>query len=272
MSFKRGYFIENLKKEQMLELLANEKRLDERGLFEYRPLKIEVGVIDKAEGSSKVTLGNTQVIAGVKVEPDRPFPDTPDKGLMIVNAEVLPLASAYSEPGPPDEDAIELARVVDRIARESGMIEMDKLVIEPGKHVYAVFVDVNILNLDGNLFDATSYAVVSALATTKYRKYELSDGELVKTDEFVPLPITTIPVSITAARIGDIIIFDPSADEETVMEARLTVAFDGRGNLCAAQMGGNGGFTKEQILKVVEKAKLKAEEIGELLRREIERA
>ena len=133
MISQRGYFIENLRKEQMLQLLAKGKRLDDRGLLDYRPLKIEVGVIEKAEGSAKVSLGDTQVIAGVKVEVDRPFPDTPDKGLLIVNAEVLPLASAYSEPGPPDEDAIELARVVDRGVRESGMIELEKLVIEPGR-------------------------------------------------------------------------------------------------------------------------------------------
>ena len=270
MISQRGYFIENLRKEQMLQLLAKGKRLDDRGLLDYRPLKIEVGVIEKAEGSAKVSLGDTQVIAGVKVEVDRPFPDTPDKGLLIVNAEVLPLASAYSEPGPPDEDAIELARVVDRGVRESGMIKLEKLVIEPGRYVYAVFVDVNVLNIDGNLFDATSYAVVAALATTKYRKYELTEnGELKATDKFEKLPITTIPISITAFRIGDVILLDPNADEETLVEARLTFTFDGRGNLCAAQMGGSKGFSKDQVLKIIEIAKLKAEEIGGLLRRQV---
>ncbi len=273
MSSKRGYFIENIRKEQLLKLLSKGKRLDGRGLTDYRPLKVEVGVIDKAEGSAKVSLGDTQVIAGVKVELDEPFPDTPNRGLLIVNAEILPLASPYSEPGPPDENAIELARVVDRGVRESGMIDLEKLVIVPGKHVYAVFVDVNVLNIDGNLFDAISYAVVSALATTKFDKYEIKDGEVVKTEEKIPLPIKTIPISVTAGRIGDVIFLDPNLDEETVMEARLTLAFDGRGNLCAAQMGGSenvaGGFTKEQVLKVVEIAKLKAEEIGGLIRRQI---
>ncbi len=273
MSSKRGYFIENIKKEQLLELLSKGKRLDGRELTDYRPIKIEVDVIDKAEGSAKVSLGDTQVIAGVKIELDEPFPDTPDRGLLIVNAEVLPLASPYSEPGPPDENAIELARVVDRGVRESGMIDLGELVLVPGKHVYAIFVDVNVLNIDGNLFDATSYAIVSALARAKFNKYVIKNGEPVKADEKIPLPIQTVPVSITAARIGDVILLDPNLDEETVMEARLTFAFDGRGNLCAAQMGGSEstseGFTKEQVLKVVEIAKLKAEEIGGLIRRQI---
>ena len=115
--------------------------------------------------------------------------------------------------------------------------------------------------------------MVSALATTKFNKYEIKDGEPVKTEEKIPLPIQTLPVSITAARIGDVILLDPNLDEEAVMEARLTFAFDGRGSLCAAQMGSSenlaGGFTKEQVLEVVEIAKLKAEEIGGLIRRQI---
>ncbi len=84
------------------------------------------------------------------------------------------------------------------------MIDVSKLVLVEGKHVYAVFVDVSILNVDGNLFDATSYAVVSALMTTKMPKFEIgAEGQPVRTEEKEPLPIQTIPISVTFARIGD---------------------------------------------------------------------
>ncbi|HLE35383.1 MAG TPA: exosome complex component Rrp42, partial [Nitrososphaerales archaeon] len=156
MSRKSNVIVEHLRRAQMNELLAAGKRLDGRGVTESRQMKIETDVIKKANGSALVTLGNTQVIAGVKVQPDKPFPELPDKGLLICSAEVLPLASAYAEPGPPDEDAIELARVVDRGIRESEMIDLKKLVLVPGEKVYAVFADVGVLNVDGNLFDATS--------------------------------------------------------------------------------------------------------------------
>ncbi len=78
-------------------------RVDGRGLSDTRELTIETNVIEKAEGSARVKLGNTELIAGVKVNMGTPFPDTPDKGLLVVSAEVLPLASPYAEPGPPDE-------------------------------------------------------------------------------------------------------------------------------------------------------------------------
>ncbi|MGI0090965.1 MAG: exosome complex protein Rrp42, partial [Nitrososphaerales archaeon] len=139
---KKTFVVEQLKRVQMNEMLNNGKRLDGRGLQDYRELSVTPTVIEKAEGSARVKLGNTEVIAGVKVNMGTPFPDTPDKGLLVVSAEVLPLASPYAEPGPPDENTIELARVTDRGVRESGMIDVSKLVLVEGKHVYAVFVDV----------------------------------------------------------------------------------------------------------------------------------
>jgi exosome complex component RRP42 len=144
----------------MRELIGGGRRLDGRSLDENRLLDIDINVIQKANGSAWVKLGNTEVIAGVKVETGEPFEGLEDKGALIVSAEVLPTASPHVEPGPPDEETIELARVVDRGIRESEMLALDKLVLIPGKIVYTVFVDCSILNMDGNLFDATSYAVV----------------------------------------------------------------------------------------------------------------
>lgn len=257
--------VETLRKAQMIELLARGKRLDGRALDQYREIKLQVGLIEKANGSAIVSLGNTQVIAGVKISTGPPFPDTPDKGLLVVNAEVLPLASAYAEAGPPDEDAIELARVVDRGVRESEMIDLSKLCIIQGKVVYSIFVDVNILNVDGNLFDATSYAVVAALRTSKMPML-VADGEKISnTGEMIPLPINKTPVSVTIARIGNTLILDPTAEEEAVMDARLTLTTDDYGNICAGQKGNPGTLTPSQIMEAAEMAIRKGSEIRRIL-------
>ena len=258
---KSNVIVEHLRRAQMNELLAAGKRLDGRGVTESRPIKIETDVIKKANGSALVTLGNTQVIAGIKVQVDKPFPELPDKGLLICSAEVLPLASAYAEPGPPDEDAIELARVVDRGIRESEMIDLKKLVLIAGEKVYAVFADVSVLNVDGNLFDATSYAVVSALLTAKIPKLEVRDGKIVETGELMQAPINTVPVSVTMARIGDTIIADPTSEEEACMDARVTMTTDTEGRVCAVQKGGTGTFLVEQVNHIVATAISKGEEI-----------
>lgn len=265
---KKKVVVEQLKRFQMNELLAKGKRLDGRGLLERREMKVFSNVIEKAEGSARVTLGNTEVIAGVKVNLGTPFPDTPDKGLLIVSAEVLPLASPYAEPGPPDESTIELARVTDRGVRESGMIDVSKLVLVPGKSVYAVFVDVSILNVDGNLFDAVSAATIAAILSTKIPKYEVppEGGEPKRTEERMSLPVETVPVACTFAKIGDHLILDPTAEEEAVMESRITFVSDDRGNICAGQKGLPGSMTFDQILFAARTAKLKGEDVRSIIK------
>jgi exosome complex component RRP42 len=265
---KKTVVVELLKRAQMNELLSKGKRLDGRGLLDRREMTVVPNVIEKAEGSARVTLGDTEVIAGVKVSLGTPFPDTPDKGLLVVSAEVLPLASPYAEPGPPDESTIELARVTDRGIRESGMIDVGKLVLVPGKHVYAVFVDVSILNVDGNLFDAVSAATVAAILTTKIPKYEVpaEGGAPIRTEEKIPLPVQTIPVAVTMAKIGENLVVDPTSEEEAVMESRITFVSDDRGNVCAGQKGLPGSFTLDQVLFAARTAKLKGEEVRTIIK------
>ena len=261
-SSKRSTIIvEHLRKQQMWDAISKGKRLDGRNLDDIRPLEIELDIIKKANGSAKVKLGNSEVIAGVKIETGEPFEGLENKGALIVSAEVLPTASPYIEPGPPDEETVELARVVDRGIRESEMIDLDKLVLVPGKIVYTIFVDCSIINADGNLFDATSYAVVSALASSKIPVFEMQDGKVVHTGNIQDPPVTTIPVSITAIRIGEAVILDPTSEEEACMNARITIATNSNGDYTAIQKGSTGAFTVGQIKKAAETARIKGEEV-----------
>jgi exosome complex component RRP42 len=261
-SSKRSTIIvEHLRKQQMWEAISKGKRLDGRNLDDIRPLEIELDIIKKANGSAKVKLGNSEVIAGVKIETGEPFEGLENKGALIVSAEVLPTASPYIEPGPPDEETVELARVVDRGIRESEMIDLDKLVLVPGKIVYTIFVDCSIINADGNLFDATSYAVVSALASSKIPVLEMQDGKVVNTGNSQDPPVTTIPVSITAIRIGEAVILDPTSEEEACMNARITITTNSNGEYTAIQKGSTGAFTVGQIKKAAETARIKGEEV-----------
>ncbi len=253
--------VEHLRKQQMWEAISKGKRLDGRNLDEIRPIEAEVNVIRKANGSSKVNLGNSEVVAGVKVETGRPFEGLENKGALILSAEILPTASPYIEPGPPDEETIELARVVDRGIRESEMIDLDKLVLVPGEIVYTIFVDCSIINADGNLFDATSYAVVSALISSKIPIFKVQDGKVIDSGDVQEPPLTTIPISITAARVGDTVILDPTAEEEACMDARITITTNSNSDFTAVQKGSTGAFTLEQLKKTAEAARIKGIEV-----------
>jgi exosome complex component RRP42 len=260
-SRKSTVIVENLRKLHMKDQISNGKRLDGRIFNESRPLSIETNVIPKANGSAWVKLGNTEVVAGVKVETGEPFEGLENKGALIVSAEVLPTASPFVEPGPPDEETIELARVVDRGIRESEMLALDKLALIPGKIVYTVFVDCSIINTDGNLFDATSYAVVLALLTSKFPVYEIKDEKVVDTGKVQDPPINTVPVSITFARIGDSLMLDPTTEEEVCMDARITLTTNSEGEYTAVQKGSNGYLTIEQVLQAADIAMTKGQEL-----------
>ena len=234
--------ISHIDREFISDLLRKGERLDGRAFNEYRDIEVEVNVVAaKAEGSALVRLGNTTVVAGVKVLVGEPYPDSPDEGVTMVTAEMSPIASPLFELGPPKEDAIELARVVDRGVRESETVDAKKLCIVEGKKVYMVFADVYPLEYDGNLIDASSIAVNAALLTTKYPEMKVEESKLVQTDELLSLPIKNVAVEHTVAKIDDILILDTILKEEFVQDCRLTMAIDKSNNFTAMQKGGGSG-------------------------------
>jgi len=242
--------IDELKKTQILELLEQGKRLDGRALDEPRELSIEINAVPHANGSAKVRLGDTEVLCGVKIQPDKPFPDMGDKGIFMCTAELLPFSHPTVETGPPRDDVIELARVTDRGIRESHMVDVSQLVIEEDKSVVGVFADIVVIDYDGNLFDACSYAATAALLTSTTPKWTMVDDKVTLVDgEESPLPTTTIPVSVTMGKVGNYIIVDPNGDEWDSMDARITIITNSDGNICALQKGGSDGFTQEEIVQ-----------------------
>jgi exosome complex component RRP42 len=257
--------VSRLGQKRIAQLLADGKRLDGRELTSYREIQVESGIIERAEGSARVRLGKTEVLVGVKIEVGEPFSDTPNEGVLTVNAELVPLASPSFEPGPPDENSIELARVVDRGIRESKAVSVEDLCIDPGKKVFIVFIDVYVLNHDGNLIDASALAAIAALANAKMSNYEIKAGEIKMKPGYKQLPIRNCPVAITFAKINDKFVVDPWLEEEQVMDARLTFTVEKDGKICAIQKGGIGYFNAEQILEASRIALQKAEELRKLV-------
>ena len=250
--------VSSVKRDYIADLARQNKRTDGRTLDQLREVSVETGLIKSAQGSALVKIGNTQVLAGVKVEKGEPFPDTPESGVLMVNAELRPIAAPTFELGPPNENSIELARVVDRGIRESESIALDKLSITSGEEVWMVYIDLHALDYDGNLLDASSLAAIAALWSIK--KPEVEGWTL---DEF---PIRKKPIAVTVVKIGDKLMVDPSLDEENVMDARLTITTTEDGSICAMQKGGTGYLTVEEIKAAYELARAKAAELREHLK------
>jgi exosome complex component RRP42 len=245
----------------ILNLASNGKRGDGRKLDEYREIKIESNPIYKAEGSARVRLGETEVIAGVKMSVGTPFSDKPNEGVLMVGAEFSPLASPKFETGPPREDAIELARVVDRGIRESGAIDTEKLCIEKGEKVWIVNLDIHILNHAGNLIDASGTAALQALLNSKMPEYDKKTDTTDYEKKTKKLPVKFMPLPITFAKIGNTMVIDPDSDEESVMGTRLVVTLNESGNVCALQKSGSEALIMEDIETSIGLAEKKSKEL-----------
>jgi exosome complex component RRP42 len=250
-----------------IEKLVNKgNRIDERSLDEFREITIKTNVIEKANGSADVILGNTRVLVGVKMEMGTPYPDMPAEGVVTVSAELAPIASPFFESGPPTEVGIELARVVDRGVRQSHAVDTKKLCIIEGEKVWIVFVDIYALDHDGNLIDASALAVLSALLTAKMPKVEIKkDNKIELLEATTPLPVVDRPIAITLAKMNGAIIVDPCLKEEFAMTGRITFSFTQEGNLCALQKGGDGTFSSSEVLSAFEKARKIAPQLRQFL-------
>jgi exosome complex component RRP42 len=251
------------------EMIRKGRRLDNRQYDEYRSVVIEPGIVSSAEGSARVRIGNTEVVAGVKMDIGEPFPDKPGEGVLIVSAEFVPLASPEFESGPPGEDSIEVARVVDRAIRESKSIDVEKLCLKKGEKVWNVFVDIDVLNNDGNLIDASGIAAVVALINTKVPELDKEEKPVYDKKGSKKLPMKGIPLSTTIAKIDERLLTDPLLAEEEAMDARLTIGTINEGNevqLCSMQKGGKVGLSVEEIDQIIAIAEKKSQEIRKMIK------
>ena len=246
-------FTPKLTIDRIKQYLRDGKRFDGRTPEEFREITIENGVSRKAEGSAKVKIGNTEVIVGIKMDVGTPYADSPNKGNLMVTAELTPLSSSRFEAGPPRFSAIEIGRVIDRGLRESKFIDFEKLCIKKGEKVWTVYVDIYSINDDGNLLDAAGIAAIAALKDTRIPEYDEEKGVVLYgelTNKKINLS-QEMPIPITVYKVGSKFLADPTREEEDASETRITLgSFNGA--IFSIQKGELGFLTQEEFEKSLE--------------------
>ncbi len=258
----RDIIMHDIKRGVVLDLLNKGQRLDGRAFDEYRPISLQKGVIDTAEGSALAKIGKTQILVAAKMDVATPFADRPKEGVFSVNCEFLPLANSSFEPGPPNEDSIELARVTDRGIR-SAEVEVDggitsNFFMEEGK-VLALYLDIYVLDHSGNMTDAASLAAIGALMNLKIPKYG-EDKKLIRDESVGKLNLKHFPLATTLAKIDKYLLADPTREEMLAADAKITIATTQDGRIAAMQKG-KGAFTKDEVLEAVDIAFKKGAEL-----------
>ncbi|KAH9727342.1 exosome complex component RRP45B [Citrus sinensis] len=230
-------------------------RIDGRNPYEYRKLSIKFG---REDGSSEVQLGQTHVMGFVTGQLAQPYRDRPNEGTLSIYTEFSPMADPSFEPGRPGESAVELGLIVDRGLRESRAVDTESLCVLAGKLVWAIRIDLHILDNGGNLVDAANIAALGALLT--YRRPECSLGgedglEVIvhppEEREPLPLIIHHLPIAVTFGFFSSesLIVIDPTHHEEAVMAGRMTATLNANGDVCAIQKPGGEGVLQSVIMQ-----------------------
>ncbi|MHA1818964.1 MAG: exosome complex protein Rrp42 [Promethearchaeota archaeon] len=252
--------ISGIERKYIYDLLKKGKRIDGRGLFDFRDIKIETNLVPKAEGSALIQLGDTKIITGVKYDVGAPYPDTPE-GVVTTMAEFVPFAAPFFESGPPTIEAVQMARVVDRGIRHTNCVDTKALLISP-EYCYIIFLDMYVLDHCGNLIDAGAISANAALISAVLPKTRINDKGVPEwTGEYMPIPISELPISLTFGKINDIIFLDPALKEEIVMDGSLTFAIDESDNITSMQKSGNATWTQEEIINLAKISIQKAREL-----------
>lgn len=261
--------IPQARRESILKLMKRGERIDGRRLDEFRKINVILNPITRSEGSAVISIGNTVVMTGVKLETGAPYPDTPSEGVLQVHAEFVPLASPTFEPGPPDEDAIEAARIIDRSLRESGVVKLEDLVIVPGKVVWIVFNDLYLLDHDGNIVDAGMLSSILALNLTKIPLMVVENEKiLVVREKWVkPLPINLNVVTTTIGVYEEYLVVDPTLDEELILDSKLIIAVDEKGRIAGLQKTGVKSISRQLFEQAVDLAIKKAFELHNFIKK-----
>ncbi len=255
MDIKR--VISNIERDYIKSNLKKENRIDGRGLWDYREFDIKTDCVASAEGSSDVSLGESRIITGLKYEIGEPFMDQPEEGVCTIMAELLPLASPLFESGPPDEQSIELARVVDRGIRHADCIQTKNLCIKVGKAVYILFVDMYVINDGGNLVDCGGIGALTALLSARVPEgiWNETENQVEWTGKYLTgnKIIKELPLVITYGKIDDIIFLDPSTPEELVSDGRISISVTENRTITSIQKSGTATFTMEELKMLGEK-------------------
>jgi len=209
-------------------LIVDGKRNDGRAPDELRPTKVEAGVLERADGSAYVEVGNTHAFAAVygprEMHPKHAL--VPDKAVLKVRYSMLPFSvSDRKRPGPDRR-----SREISKVTREA----FESVVLLDQYPRSAIELYIEIMQADAG----TRVAGINAASVA------LADAGILMKD---------LVASCAAGKVADTVVLDLNGLEDNCGQADVPIAMTGRDKkVTLMQM--DGLMTREELKQALKYA------------------
>ena len=213
-------------------------RADGRGPSDLRPLKVEMGYLEWAEGSALLEMGKTRVLVAASYEPKVPrFLMGSGTGWVTAEYSMLPRSTSVRTPrevqaGRPSGRTQEIQRLIGRSLR--AVTELERM----GE--CTIWVDCDVLQADGGTRTASITAGYLALAQAVRTLAEAGS---------IPADVLRDSVAaVSAGIVGDDLLLDLAYEEDARAEVDFNVVMTGAGDLVEVQGTAEGRpFSRIQL-------------------------
>jgi exosome complex component RRP41 len=221
-------------------LIVKGKRIDGRKPLDLRPIKMELDVVGRADGSSQVSFGNTVAITGV-YGPRTLFPrflQESDTGILRCRYNMTPFSVDERKKPGPNRRSIEISKVIKHAFEPAVFLE------DFPKAVIDIFAE--IIQADGSTRVTAINAASIAMAAAG-------------------IPMHDLVAACSVGKIDDELVVDLNGLEDNNSDADVAVAMMPNKDLITLlQM--DGRLTKEELMQLIGYAKESCKKICEMQR------
>nr|SVE93864.1 EOG090X0CWA [Scapholeberis mucronata] len=239
--------------------VQDDLRCDGRSRLDYRPIVLETGLVSNASGSARLRLANSDILVGVKVELTSPAPDKPNEGRIEFFVDCSANATPEFEGRGGEDLANEISQFLHKAYLVGSTLDVAELCVLPGHQCWILYVDILILECGGNLYDAVSLAVKSALHSTQIPTVKVAsmDGDQpeleLSDDPFDTKKLNTrnLPCAVTLMKIGNHYLVDPTPEEECCSASGIVVAISADKKVTAVKKIGSGSLHPDTLISML---------------------
>jgi ribonuclease PH len=233
-------------------------RVDGRGAADLRPLEVQLGYLEWAEGSALLEMGKTRVLVSASYEPKAPkFLHGTGHGWVTAEYAMLPRATAVRtsrevQQGRPSGRTQEIQRLVGRSLRS--VMDLERM----GEGT--LWIDCDVLQADGGTRTASITAGYLALAQAVRRLAEngVMPGDLLRDSV----------AAVSCGILPDGLLLDLCYEEDAKAEVDFNVVMTGSGHLVEVQGTAEGKvFSRAQLDSLLDLASSGIEQLTEFQRR-----